>query len=320
MRDRRGWVYQDGAEGAPYVVYRASSIGGCIRGLVAARQGIPASPRPTQIQEKMDESTRAEKVAIDDLRDNHGYEVASQQREVDFRPIEGVSWVVRGHIDGVAVIDNVGHVLEVKNLSENSWSTYHRRGMKALGQMGEKWLWQISSYMLATDMPAVLAVRNKSTGEFSIEVFTAPPVQGWEIRDRIAAVEFQFAQDELPECDRGCTSYDDYWQVHDKPTVEEGDEELKGKLTRFLNLRETRDEIDAQMKELSEELKAEFKPGRYRAGEMKMNISRVRSNRSDTGWIRREHPDVYEASLRPSESVRLTVEREVNERAAGSTE
>ncbi len=47
--------------------------------------------------------------------------------------------------------------------------------------------------------------------------------------------------------------------------------------------------------------------GKHVAGRYTANISRVRSNRLDQSAVKKNYPDIYQACLVPSESVRLTV-------------
>lgn len=63
MSDNRPNVYIDDATGL--VVYRASSLGRCVKELVAARLGLDGESPPDWMQERFDEGTNAEQAIID---------------------------------------------------------------------------------------------------------------------------------------------------------------------------------------------------------------------------------------------------------------
>lgn len=144
-RDERParYVQDDGL-----VVYRASSIGGCPRALLATALGYPGRPWSEWFQEVLDEGTRMES-RIESLYElRTGSKTVGQQREFDLPIVAGV--VVRCHVDGESeyAVEPQGFdggpgrqaVREFKKLRAGGWSDFQRRGI----EMHPHWVWQLA--------------------------------------------------------------------------------------------------------------------------------------------------------------------------------
>lgn len=155
-----GWVYQDKGT----VVYRASSLGSCIRSLVAARLGESAAGPNAGLRAAMDASSGLE----DECIRRFGIEMASsdviwQQKEVelsvcnhpDGEPnVPNAVVIVRGHIDGMSMYDDT--ILEVKALGEGNWAKWIdgknvHESLANLGTLGDKYRIQAALYGHATE-------------------------------------------------------------------------------------------------------------------------------------------------------------------------
>ena len=61
----RAIAYEEDGEAGGLVVYRASSLGGCVGALTRARLGVTASPPPALMLERFQEGTDWEQAVID---------------------------------------------------------------------------------------------------------------------------------------------------------------------------------------------------------------------------------------------------------------
>jgi hypothetical protein len=172
MSDNRGWVYWD-ADANAYV-YRASSLGSCIRSLTAARLGEDASPFNSSMRAAMDASSGLEDEIIRRFKiEMASDEVIWQQKEVELpvylnynTPTEPTV-IVRGHLDGLYQLDD--SILEIKALGDTNWNKYMgaaelkgtMAGLDALGTLGDKYRLQLGCYGHATERKVRLVVGHK---------------------------------------------------------------------------------------------------------------------------------------------------------------
>lgn len=188
--DSRPEVYEE----AGRVIIRASAIGGCIRNLVAARMGI----RPVSFNEaslrRMGEGVIHEPHIINALT-RDGWAVVDQQPLVELSIADG-RIVIRGHCDafllGSTEVD--GYVGEAKAMGRDVYAKWKRHGWAEF----RRYAWQLSSYMHATKLPGVFAVKNRDTGEIDVTTWAEPPVSLAEVKLRAIKIA---AASELPSCD-----------------------------------------------------------------------------------------------------------------------
>lgn len=306
------WVFTE--NGQP--VYRASSFGGCLRSLVAARLDERPFPPSARLQAAMDASSEAERKALDAFiaERTKTATVIWQQKRVEL-PFEGASIV--GHIDGLHQEEDT--ILEVKSFGATLFDAYDRGGLDALGSLGITYRWQAAIYGHALERPVRFLIFNKVSGELIVEppVGAADLVPLGDIQNRLLAVEDFASRDEYPACDRGCTRGQAYSHVHLFDPVTIGNSNLTAKLDRYYSLDQTIKELTDQKKELADELKGSYPPGQYVAGGYKAVISKVNTGRFDTTALRKHHPDIYSEFYVPRTDIRLTV-KEVGD-GLGST-
>lgn len=267
---KRGWVYEDDG----LVVYRASSLGSCVRSLTAARLGEDASPPAPSLRAAMEASGSLE----DEVLRRAGVEMADggfiwQQRKVDLVvPGDKVETaastpsgnaagpsgaiIVRGHID--ALHQQSDTIVEVKVFGDDNWNKWTsgantQDSLDNLGTLGWKYRVQAAVYGHATGRRVRFIVAHKvgrligtptNEREWSIdEVDIGPPLDPSSlytldaIRDRIAFIEDHASQDLLPDCDQSCTEWDDVFGCHIFERVK-GDETDELLIDRYIELRE----------------------------------------------------------------------------------
>lgn len=289
------------------VYYRASSLGGCTRDLVAARLGIHPAPAPKKLEGWWEEGRVSENLIVDYL-ESIGKTVRHQQMRVELPVGDGL--MVVGHIDGITDLDDVASaVLEGKALGKTFLEQYEYGGFKAMGTLGRVYAWQISCYMLALGMPALYAVRSKVTGATTTKEIHTPPVGLAQIVQKVAEVEKYARAEEYPECDGGCTAWSSrYWGVHETEEVPDRPE-LYDVIARYAEQKELVDDHQAYLAELKEELVERMGTGKARAEEFEVSISNVVSRRPDTKKLKQALGEEYEDYTYETRSTRLTVRR-----------
>jgi hypothetical protein len=187
------------------IVYRASSLGNCIRSLTAIRMGTIPAPFPEKFRKVFADGQRGEAVIIEEV-EKTGWLVIEGQAEVELIVGQsnapgtlGYIIVVRGHVDGLAyedLLNNGGHVLECKTTASKIQAT-----------LQAKYDWQISVYMEVYGLPGLFAVGQKdglgNVIRSTVKTHTvyAPPHPLSEIIERVLKIE-KFAELAVdPPCD-----------------------------------------------------------------------------------------------------------------------
>lgn len=186
------------------VVYRASALGGgCQKALVAARLEYAAMPPPKEMQDRFDEGHLHEPHVLEKMR-REGWTIWGEQETVELQVTGRI--VVRGHIDAKGAVDITSHevkdvqanIVEVKTQSKDEWDGFERNGWDHGFFPGYKW--QLSAYMLATKLPAVLVRKNRNSGQIKMEWVDEPFYSLVDIRKRVLEIE-ALASEGLPnEC------------------------------------------------------------------------------------------------------------------------
>lgn len=246
MSDNRPNVYQD----EDTWVYRASSFGGCTRGLVAARMGVPAQPIEGKAKGWMEEGDLHEGNVLERLA-NDGYEIVATQEEVELE--FGHLGVVRGHTDGTIRHGTAGitQMLEIKSRSQDQYKKWLSQGIEGFPQMK----WQVSAYMLATGLPCLVATKNRNTGELDRMVIATPPYALTDFLERIQLITMLAEAEEYPVCDVSqfpCP----YVAIHAET---EGPERLDDAvlalvLSKYMEAKRRRDEIEAEVSDLRQKI------------------------------------------------------------------
>lgn len=228
MGDDRPNVYvEDGV-----VVYRASSVGNCLRSLVASRLGYEPMPHPDWLLEKFAEGNVNEPIIMDMVREA-GWYVYVDPPEIGQLEVEmmvGSKVKIRGHLDGVGFKEGASpgddHVIEAKAFGEAFWNKYEKEGISAFPYYSA----QLAIYMTAMDMPALFVVGLKDDDgivtKIRMDVIDTPPVTIGSVKAIVARAEKWAQQGELPPC-----SFKQYpcqfLYLHEDEEEEEYEEDLE---------------------------------------------------------------------------------------------
>lgn len=161
------------------IVYRASAIGGCVKALLAARLEYEPAPVPEKTRGLFASGHEAEIRAKKKLA-GRGEGLSREQMEVELVISKRV--VIVGHLDGL----RGRTICEIKSQSLEEWDK-RKRGER--GWLRDRYDWQISSYMHALEMPAIIYWFNRDTGELDEEELLFPPISLKEIRARVLTIE-----------------------------------------------------------------------------------------------------------------------------------
>jgi hypothetical protein len=263
MADNRPSVYFD--ETVDAMVYRASSTGSCVRALVASAMG-EQEVRAKDRQELMDRSAEEGNLhegAVTDLMKEIGWTFISTQDLVTVKVIPGV--IIRGHTDGRAVAPSgftyeggqwsppgdysgVEHGVEVKSMSTKQFAKWMNQRFGAFPYYSA----QITSYMEATGLPFLYAVKRREDGLLLVDRLETPPMEFKTIRQKIVLAEKYRRRNEAkrgteyPACDTntyGCPFF--YLHDEDQPELKpdelnDDEQAIVDRLTeRFLTFKET---------------------------------------------------------------------------------
>lgn len=289
---QEGWVYVDPASGLP--VYRAYSLGNCLRSLVAARLGEDVFPPHQRFRAAMDASGGLEEEVLRRFSiEMASSEIIWKQKMVEMQM--DVVWgeditvnvtpvIIRGHLDAMYQLDD--SILEVKVFGDNYWDRWKSGGYDALpNQLGEKYKVQQAVYGFATQRKVRFVVGHKGKlatphgdGSFDWvidEVDIGPPVDPSElksldwIQNRIATIEDFAARDELPDCTHNCRESDPYGESHLFAGPEQGDDRLEQLVRR-------RDELKDILGEEPDEKKK--RPGSGLLGELALIQDEIKTD------------------------------------------
>lgn len=181
-------------------VYRASEIGGCLKAQIAKHLGYEPMDPPDEFRVRFAEGDLHEEAVISTLMDM-GYEIFDRQEAVQI-PINTDS-LVEGHIDGTVINDVVvkQRILEVKSMSEAEFKKFEEKLWEAPGLI-QRYKWQLSCYMIAKDMEALVVAKNRNTGQLKFVGVEIPFYNIDEIRARVLECEDWVGRDQLPAvCD-----------------------------------------------------------------------------------------------------------------------
>lgn len=321
---QEGWVYFDRDAGC--YVYRTFCIGSCIRSLTAARLGESAFPVHANLRKAMDVSAALEDEILEKLQKEFIWRQKTVELGVGISfdtedTTESRKVIVRGHID--ALEQDSDCIVDVKVLSEANYSAYEDGGLKALGKLGTKYLWQGAVYGHATGRKfrfgLGLKVKNDK-GEWNIvRVRLTDPMDPEEmvplatIQDRIRTIESYAERDELPDCTDGCREGDSYSECHIFFAPAQGDDETHEKLVRYLELKELLGSDDkdpnkrkgllGEYEDIKDWMKETY--GNWRTTEKVTSgpiTASVIPNKGreglDTKRLRKELPSIYEQYIR----------------------
>lgn len=294
MADHRPDVYEEGAR----VVYRASSIGQCVRALVASGLGessVYGADRQALLDRSAEEGNLHEEAVRERLR-SEGWTIHSTQEEVEIPVIPGV--IIRGHTDGV--ISKFGEtvsdraLLEVKSMSTKQFDKWMR---KKWGEF-EKYAWQITAYMAGyPGLDCYYVVKRREDGLMDRTVIPAsqPPADWKAIKKKVVTAERWRRKKELPPCDVknqwGCP----FFYLHEEDNFEEieiPDDEARAVLEQlvaeFVSLKEKErigmEAADVRKKEISPEIFG-LVPGDYIHIEVAGTLYKITKSGQTKSWV-----------------------------------
>jgi len=272
MSDNRPNVYEDDG----MWVYRASSLGNCVKALTAARLGYEAFPHPDWLLKKFDEGNAAEPILIDrflsyypnvdwymlDPNDEASYGAYPHVKYMNTHdgqftcqiPV-GATAVIRGHMDGIAANGTGGRVvIECKAFAASYWDKYMSKGIEAFPYYAT----QLSLYMHATGLPGMFVIGLKNAdgiiddeSPLHVDWFDTPPIGLGAIKARVAKIERIAATGELPACDQNQYPCQ-FVYLHDEQEKDEVPEIVSPELDAFAELYEQGCVLEKEGKGLKE--------------------------------------------------------------------
>lgn len=212
---------------AEKIIYRASSLGNCVRALVADKLG-HEEVRKQEHTDLLDRSAREgnlhEGWVKEWLSNTRGYRVVREQEEIEKIVMPNV--VIQGHVDGVIVGMNhpVGSILEVKSMSTKQFAKWNRHRWVQF----PRYAYQISFYMIAMGLPAFYVVKRREDGHLHEMEITEPPVPWQDMKNKVLRAERHRRKAQYPPCDAnqqwGCP----FFYLHEEAEIVsvDADEEI----------------------------------------------------------------------------------------------
>lgn len=210
------------------IIYRASSLGRCIRGLVASRLGITPIPPSDHMQAIFDAGHRSETMIEDKLREAGWLELGRQQ-EIVFMKWMARGIEIRGHIDAVGTDRNTKRwLMEYKSFSVDHYEKFKNREMNLVVDY-PAYAYQTSIYGLAMNLPVMFVVGKREEDGTISEVTTRevpnPLIGLGGVWDRVDEIERLVKKGEYPACavkkDYPCP----FVHIHDEDDVMEVEDE-----------------------------------------------------------------------------------------------
>lgn len=227
MSDNRPARYvEEQADGTVKVVYRASSLGGCDRKMVAHARKYTPRPHPQWFQEVLDEGTNAEQaireMASQVLEDRDCIWEDQAELELEVAEIDGDLIVVRAHADDLMLDGERGYLLrEYKKFRASTWPAFQRQGV----EVHENYPWQVAAMMHALlargeDVLCQFIGGHMVDGEIvevECKLLLEPPIPLKAIVKKLAKVE-RMIRDGLDPSEVPCSGGFPcpFWYLHDE--------------------------------------------------------------------------------------------------------
>jgi hypothetical protein len=258
------------------VTIRASGLGKCSRALWAALEEMTPMAPTERLETIFDEGHLHER-AVRELLESEGA-VMDPQEEITLWIIPD-KLKVKGHVDGN--ITNWEQVWEGKALGKAGFAKFKSVGFDAYPD----YPWQISTYMLALDLPALYTVKNRDDGEIIRLVLEQPPIPLADIQAKAIKVYTAHKNGEMPACDPERFMCSFYF-LHDE--VDDGEEMVFTEDPYIESVAGALAEVREQMKfladkedELKDNLKQVLVPGIHVTDTYEVEVKKVTQNRLD---------------------------------------
>lgn len=169
------------------ITYRASSLGRCLRASVLERQGHIPLPPPRWLQEIYD-GGHIHEVQCQNAMLADGWWLSPGQEEVNLQIADDI--IVQGHLDGLCErLDGSVKPSVWEAKSPSAWAKFERayKTDDWADPLAARYAWQLSVYMVATGLEAVVACLDGETIKtFGIEI---PPRSRGDIENRVRLIE-----------------------------------------------------------------------------------------------------------------------------------
>lgn len=209
VSDDRGAVYTEGDK----VIYRASSLGHCIRALVAERRGLHGAPKEEWVHTVMQEGNLHEPDIMARVAATGKFHLLDKAQEEIELEIPATCAVVRGHLDGIC-LDSHGRsvVVEAKSMSDAAFKRWRKNRFEEY----PAYAWQSSVYAYGTGAEQILmACKNRNNGELDLWL-TRPEISLEQIIERIQQIEdWAYSSTSYPPCEPGEQWRCGFYFLHD---------------------------------------------------------------------------------------------------------
>lgn len=215
MADERPPRYEENGR----VIYRASSLGACVKSLVALGIGMTPTDFPDWLYEKFQQGIDGEPVVIDMLRDNwrimdqeEGHNLQWHDGQLYVEVNVGTRVVIRGHADGIGTC----YKAPIMQYGETEWVTGDTRLIEVkcvtedytrvvLNDPPMMYQVQVSVYGGYFGLPVMMALGIKDADGKVVNVVTQMvdelPLTMAQVKRRAMFIESCIESGELPSCD-----------------------------------------------------------------------------------------------------------------------
>lgn len=252
--------------------YRASSLGGCINELVLFAQGEEGEFHSSYIERVLEAGSEYEPAIRQKVVSDAGLEIVTESDPAILEVIPG-HYVV-GNTDG-RVKNSAGEMgLEIKALGPDSFGRFVKSGLEKFPE----YQWQLSAYMLATELPWLYVAAERSReevdGEYHFYVdadkikmlplITEPPIPLSRIKRKVRRIATlaQLPISDLPPCEKAkfCSMVKFHDLIGGNVDAEQGEivemgDELYPLLVERQRLKGLEDEYGGKRKEIDDKLK-----------------------------------------------------------------
>lgn len=196
------------------ILYSASELGGCSKYLIAKRLGYEALPSYGDDIPAFARGHAVEQEVLIWLQSpSQGWTITQTQAEF-YLPMpdnaEGEKVAVICHPDALgSPLGGSPHAIEIKSCNDDAYRAIKEKGWDYAGHLWPRYLWQLSCYHHATNLPVQLVARNiepdrdGNYGTYMEVLDSSPPLYTLDqIRERVRKLEEAAVEYNIPlDCD-----------------------------------------------------------------------------------------------------------------------